>query len=162
MCDPTPADVKLSMGSTFVVFMADCGAGVTADTIIGYLSHVRMWHIEHGHPDPWPTGLPLGRRVLLGVRRVGKTPRGPRHAITPPLLRALLGTSVFTPLGAGGAALAAMSLLAFFAMLRRSEYLSDGSFGPATDLTLGGFRFALAPDGTSARVTITIQVSKAD
>ena len=52
MCDSVPADVKLHMSATFAAFMADCGAGVTADTIIGYLSHVHMWHVEHGHPDP--------------------------------------------------------------------------------------------------------------
>jgi hypothetical protein len=162
MTDSVPADAKLHMGATFAAFMADCGAGVTADTIVGYLSHVRMWHIEHGHPDPWPTGLPLGQRVLLGVRRVGKAPRGPRKAITPPVLRALLATSIFSRRRAGGSALAAMSLLAFFAMLRRSEYLSDGTFDPATDLTIGDFRFEFAPDGTPIRVIVTIKLSKTD
>ena len=55
-----------------------------------------------------------------------------------------------------------MALLAFFAMLRRSEYLSDGSFDPATDLTTGDFRFEFAPDGTPVRVIITIKHSKTD
>lgn len=84
MSDAVPADVKLSMAASFAAFIADCGEGVTADTIVGYLSHVRLWHIEHGHPDAWPTGLPLGQRVILEVRRVGKAPRGPHQATTSP------------------------------------------------------------------------------
>ena len=47
-------------------------------------------------------------------------------------------------------------------VLRRSEYLSDGTFDPATDLTIGDFRFELAPDGSPVRVIITIKISKTD
>jgi hypothetical protein len=74
----------------------------------------------------------------------------------------LLKTSVFSQRRAGGAALAAMALLAFFAMLCRSEYLSDGTFDPATDLTIGDFRFEFAPDGSPVRVIVTIKLSKTD
>ncbi len=50
---------KCKMAASFAAFMADSGAGVTAETIITYLSHVRSWHAERRHPDPWPNGMHL-------------------------------------------------------------------------------------------------------
>jgi hypothetical protein len=104
----------------------------------------------------------LAHRVILGVRRVGKTTRGPKKAITPELLRLLLRSSLFSRLTHSGSALAAMSLLAFFAMLSRSEYLCDGMFNPESDLTVGDIVFEYATDGSPVRVIVTIKGGKTD
>ncbi len=75
-CALVPADDKLSMGATFVAFMAGCGAGVTADTVVGYLSHVRIGHIEHGSApssgygaSARPRRAPAGRSSRLCCAR---------------------------------------------------------------------------------------------
>ncbi len=105
------------------LFCTAQAARVTYSTISTYVSAIRMYHLQHGLPDP-TAQAPLLALLLQGIRRsAGHQKRKPRKPITAEMLARL---KTATKSGARDSSQAilywAAFSLAFHAFLRVSEY----------------------------------------
>ena len=149
----------------FVVHLSTNGHRAPG-TIKTYLSAIRARHVAAGHPDP-TAGMTRLWMAMDGLKRMHGAPTR-KKPVTVAMLRALRAT-LLPDQGGDGRMLWAAILMAFFYLLRASEYCSPSSVGLAEhrglrgcDLTFKRAGQEVAPTASPDELIVCIRGSKTD
>lgn len=113
--------------TTLRYFCAQMSSSVSYQTIKVYLAGLRLFHIEHGLPDP-TRDTPLLHYLCTGIRRCDAHKTRRRHPITLPLLRTIKGELARSATHSRDKlAYWAAFTLAFYGFLRASEYTAPSA-----------------------------------
>ena len=140
----------------FISWLAQSLSPASVDV---YLSAVRSYHIDWGYSDP-TQNKPRLRRVLQGIHRSQGTARPPRRPITRDILGSIHRVLSLSNSGFGALMFWSACLLAFFGLLRVSEFTTSPPFDPARHLAPTDVEFL--PGDPSPGIRLRIKVSKTD
>ena len=152
-CAPLEAERRV------MVFAVQQAERVGAGTVGSYLAAVRALHVEHVGEVLWDGGVRLPQ-LLAGIRRRLLRPGRRRAPVTLDLLRLWRGLlDLSQPYHRS---LWAAVLLAFFGLLRKSEFTvaAAGRFDPDFHLSRGQVRFTRERSGAITSMDVYVRFSK--
>jgi hypothetical protein len=142
-----------------MVFAVTQSSRVQWNTISGYIIAIRQLHVLHLGRVPWDGGLRLPQ-LLAGIHRRQMCSPQRRAPVTLALL-AYWRTRLNLSCPAHRSLWAAL-LLAFYGLLRKSEFTSPSAsaFDPQTHLTRRRVRFCRDPSGSIISMDVHVRFSK--